>query len=216
MTSCRQRHCFNLFCQARPAARAARRPGNRKDNAAAQPHVLEECSDRQPCLRPKRETCMNRPVLLGALTAFLAVMTASLPLLAAGPLPWPWKSKLPPDPALVQLTSVEGVTVVINKSNPPTVGITVSATAPTPNYTELQLTPRMGDPKDLIFAFDAKGRPPQDMTIQITEPVTFSVEYIDAPLDKVGVIEVNGASNCKAFSVTENKATECTSQSAPQ
>ena len=159
---------------------------------------------------------MNRPVLLGALTAFLAVMTASLPLLAADPLPWPWKSKLPPDPALVELVSVEGVTVVINKSNPPTVGITVSATAPTPNYTELQLTPRMGDPKDLIFAFDAKGRPPQDMTIQVTEPVTFSVEYIDAPLDKVGVIEVNGASNCKAFSVTENKATECTSQSAPQ
>ncbi|MEX1061140.1 MAG: hypothetical protein WED13_08975, partial [Methyloceanibacter sp.] len=109
---------------------------------------------------------MNRPVLLGALTAFLAVMTASLPLLAADPLPWPWKSKLPPDPALVQLVSVDDVSAVINKSNPPTVVITVNAQAPTPNYTELQLTPRMGDPKDLIFAFDAKGRPPQDMTIQ--------------------------------------------------
>ena len=159
---------------------------------------------------------MNRPVLLGALTAFLAVMTASLPLLAADPQPWPWKSKLPPDPALVQLTSVEGVTVVINKSNPPTISITVDASAPTPNYTEFQLTPRMGDPTDLIFALDAKGRPPQDMTIQVVTPVSFTVEYIDAPLDKVGVIEVNAAGSCKAFFVTENKATECTSQSAPQ
>ncbi len=159
---------------------------------------------------------MNRPVLLGALTAFLAVMTASLPLLAADPLPWPWKSKLPPDPALVQLVSVDDVSVVINKSNPPTVAITVNAQAPTPNYTELQLTPRMGDPKDLIFAFDAKGRPPQDMTIQVVTPVSFTVEYADAPIDKLGVVEVNAAGNCKAFSVTENKATECTSQSAPQ
>jgi hypothetical protein len=157
---------------------------------------------------------MIRPVLLGALGAALVV--SSISLLAAEPVTWPWKSKLPPDPALVQLTSVEGVTVVINKSNPPTVGISVSATAPTPNYTELQLTPRIGDPKDLIFAFDAKGRPPQDMTIQVPEPVSFSVEYVDAPIEKVGVVEVHGQSNCKAFSVTDNKPTECTSQSTPQ
>src|SRR3990172_11497543 len=125
---------------------------------------------------------MNRPVLLGALTAFLAVMTASLPLLAADPLPWPWKSKLPPDPALVELVSVQDVSVVINKSDPPTVTITVNAEAPTPNYSEFQLTPRIGDPKDQIFAFDAKGRPPQDMTIQVVTPVTFSVEFADAPI----------------------------------
>jgi hypothetical protein len=159
---------------------------------------------------------MNRPVLLGTLAASLAVLTASFSLLAAEPLPWPWKSKLPPDPALVELVSVDDVSVVINKSDPPTVGITVNAQAPTPNYTELQLTPRMGDPKDLIFSFDAKGRPPQDMTIQVVTPVSFSVEYVDAPLDKVGVIEVNADGNCKAFSVTKNKVTACTSQSAPQ
>ena len=159
---------------------------------------------------------MNRPVVLGTLIVAFAVASAGTPLFAGDPRPWPWKSKLPPDPALVGLTSVEDVTASINKSDPPTVTITVNASAPNPNFSELQLAPRMGDPKDLIFAFDAKGRPPQDMTIQVTEPVTFSVEYIDAPLDKVGVIEVNGASNCKAFSVTENKATECTSQSAPQ
>jgi hypothetical protein len=158
---------------------------------------------------------MNRPVSLGALTA-LAIATASFPLLAAEPQIWPWKSKLPPDPALVRLVSVDDVSVVINKTNPPIVVITVNAQAPTPNYTELQLTPRIGDPKDLIFAFDAKGRPPQDMTIQVVTPVSFTVEYIDAPIDKIGVVEVNGMENCKAFSVTENKPTECTSQSAPQ
>ncbi len=49
----------------------------------------------------------------------------------------------------------------------------------------------MGDPKDLIFAFDAKGRPPQDMTIQVVTPVSFTVEYSDAPIDKIGVVEVN-------------------------
>jgi hypothetical protein len=159
---------------------------------------------------------MNRPIVLGALTASLAVAAASLPLLAADSVIWPWKSKLPPDPALVELVSIDDVNVAINKSDPPTVAITVNAQAPTPNYTELQLTPRVGDPNDEIFAFDAKGRPPQDMTIQVVTPVTFTVEYSGAPIDKIGVVEVNGMSNCKAFSVKNNKATECTSQSAPQ
>jgi len=159
---------------------------------------------------------MNRPVFLGVLTASLAMVVASFPLQAADPAPWPWTSKLPPDPALVQLVSVDDVSVVINKSEPPTVAITVNAQAPTPNFTELQLTPRMGDPKDLIFSFDAKGRPPQDMTIQVVKPVSFTVEYSDAPIDKIGVVEVNALENCKAFSVTDNKAVECTSQSTPQ
>lgn len=158
---------------------------------------------------------MKRPILIGAMIASAAVMTASLPLLAADPQRWPWKSKLPPDPALVGLASVESVTVVINKSNPPTVAITVNASAPTPAFSEFQLTPRMGDPKDTIFAFDAKGRPPQ-VAAQVITPVTFSIEYTDAPIDKVGVIEVYGQGNCTAFNVTENKAAECTSKSTPQ
>jgi hypothetical protein len=151
-----------------------------------------------------------------AVTASIAVMTASLPLLAADPLPWPWKSKMPPDPALVQLVSIEDVSAVINKTTPPTVSITVNASAPTPNYSELQLTPRIGDPKDTIFAFDAKGRPPQDMTIQVVTPVTFTLDFIDAPIDKVGVIEIHSQSNCKAFSIKDNKPADCTSVSAPQ
>jgi hypothetical protein len=158
---------------------------------------------------------MYRLILIGAL-ATLVGMAAGSPLLAADPQIWPWKSKLPPDPALVQLVSIDGVSVVINKSEPPTVAITINAQAPTPNYTELQLTPRIGDPNDLIFAFDAKGRPPQDMTIQVVTPVSFTVEFTDAPLDKIGVVEVHGQGNCKAFSVKDNKDAECVSQSTPQ
>ena len=159
---------------------------------------------------------MNRPVLLGALVAAFALAGGAAPLWAADAQPWPWKSKLPPDPALVVLTSVEGVTAAITKSDPPKVTITVSASAPTPNYSELQLTPRMGDPKDLIFAFDAKGRPPQDLSNQVITPVSFTVEFIDAPIEKVGVVEVNAQEGCKAFSLTENKEVPCTSLSAPQ
>ena len=76
--------------------------------------------------------------------------------------------------------------------------------------------PALGDPDDLIFAFDAKGRPPQDMTIQVVTPVSFTVDYTDAPIDKVGVIEVQSQSNCKAFSVKDKKPTDCTSRTAPQ
>ena len=159
---------------------------------------------------------MNRSTPLGILIAAFGIACAGAPLFAAEPQPWPWKSKLPPDPALVSLTSVEDVTAAINKSNPPTVTITVNASAPTPDFSELQLAPRMGDPNDLIFAFDVKGRPSQDQTNQVTTPVTFTVEYTDAPIDKVGVVEINAQNNCKAFSLTENKAVDCTSQSTPQ
>ena len=67
-----------------------------------------------------------------------------------------------------------------------------------------------------ITGLDAKGRPPQDMTIQVVTPVSFTVEYSDAPITKIGVVEVHGMENCKAFSVIDNKETACTSQSAPQ
>ena len=157
---------------------------------------------------------MNRAKLVGALAA-TAVLTVSLPLLAE-PLTWPWKNKTPSDPALVGLYSIEDVTVAISKSDPPLVSISVSASAPTSNFTELQLTPRVGDPNDLIFAFDAKGRPPQDFTTQVVTPVTFTAEYSDAPIEKVGVVEVYATSNCKAFSVKDNKPVDCTSTSVPQ
>jgi hypothetical protein len=158
---------------------------------------------------------MHRSIAAGAIAA-AALACASLPLLAADTTVWPWKNKLPPDPALVTLTSVENVHAAINKGDKPTITVTVGATTATPGFTELQLAPRIGDPKDTVFAFDAKGRPPQDMTIQVVSPVSFSIEYTDAPIDKVGTIEVHGQSNCKAFSLKDNKDVDCSSSSVPQ
>jgi hypothetical protein len=156
---------------------------------------------------------MNRTILFGAVAA-LVLMSAGA--LAADTLPWPWASKSTPDPALAALTEVGDVSATIDKSEKPLVSITVDATAPTPNYSDLQLVPRMGDPKDLIFAFDAKGRPPQNVSDEAPTQVTISAKYSDAPVAKVGVIEVYGQKNCKAFSVADNKAVECTSKSMPQ
>jgi hypothetical protein len=152
---------------------------------------------------------------MAAFAAPFMLLAASFSVAYADPLIWPWKDKMPPDPALAILTSVESVSVAINKSDPPTVSIKVSATAPTPGFTELQLTPRIGDPKDKIFSFDAKGRPPQDMTIQVITPVDISAEFSDAPIESLGVVEVYGQTNCKAFSVTDNKEVECTAKSLP-
>jgi hypothetical protein len=129
---------------------------------------------------------MKRSPLIGAIT-LIAALTASLPLLAADTMTWPWKDKTPPNPALVTLYQIDGVSAAINKSNPPTVAITVEASAATLGFTELQLTPRMGDRNDLIFAFDAKGRRPEKIVTQVITPVTISAEYTDAPVDKVGV-----------------------------
>jgi hypothetical protein len=158
---------------------------------------------------------MLRPARMAAFVASFALLAAGLSAAYADPLIWPWKDKKPPDPALAILTSVESVSAAINKTNPPTVTITVSATAPTPGFTELQLTPRIGDPKDQIFSFDAKGRPPQDMTIQVITPVDISAGYSEAPIESLGVVEVYGQSNCKAFSVKDNNEVECTAKSLP-
>jgi len=156
---------------------------------------------------------MTRTLFAGAMAA-LAMMSASA--LAADTIPWPWASKSTADPALAALMDIDDVTASIEKSGKPLVSITVTATAPTPNYSDLQLTPRMGDPKDLIFAFDAKGRPPQNVTDEVVTQVTISGKYSDAPIAKVGVIEVYGQNNCKAFSIIDNKAVECSSKSMPQ
>jgi hypothetical protein len=156
---------------------------------------------------------MNRKMVFGALAA-TAMMSARV--FADDTLPWPWASKSTPDPALAVLAEISDVTASIDKSEKPLVSITVNATAPTANYSDLQLVPRMGDPTDLIFAFDARGRPPQDVNDGAATPVTISAKYSDAPVAKVGVIEVYGQNNCKGFSITDNKAVECTSQSMPQ
>lgn len=160
---------------------------------------------------------MTRQGLLKTLIAIFAMASMSAPLFAGEAELWPWKSKLPPDPALVALTSIEDVTAKIDTAgDPPTIAISVNASAPTPNFSELQLTRRMGDRKDRVFAFDAKGRPPQDLTSQVVSPVSFTVEYAEAPLDKVEVVEVHAPGSCRAFSLSENKEIACMSQSAPR
>jgi hypothetical protein len=161
---------------------------------------------------------MKHPIALGAAIA-CASAVASLPLVAAGTQSWPWKDTAPVDPALALLTKVDSLTVAIGTSQPPALSVSVGAQAPTPGFTELKLTPRIGDQNDRIFAFDVRGRRPQEMTIQVLTPITIDIEYPDAPLASVGVVEVYAQQNCKAFSLKDNTEVECTmnpgSQQAP-
>jgi len=152
---------------------------------------------------------MTRPLL--AAVAFAAILTA--PAFAAEPQDWPWKDPAPPDPALAALPKISDVTAGLDKV---TVTITVKAMAPNPGFTELQLTPRMGDPEDRIFAFDARGRAPQDVTDQVQTPVTIEAAYTGAPLGKFDVIEVYGSDNCMAYSLADSKPVECSAKSMPQ
>jgi len=147
------------------------------------------------------------------LAAFCLAAVVATPLFAADALPWPWTSKMPPDPALVVLPKVDGVTAGIDKE---IVHINVKATAPTAGYSELALTPRIGDPEDRIFAFDIRGRAPQKIPEDELSPVSLDIAFKDAPIGKFDVVEVNGKDNCVAYSLTEAKEVLCTSKSIPQ
>jgi hypothetical protein len=151
---------------------------------------------------------MRHPLITLAALALLA----ATPVSAADPLPWPWKAKTPPDLALVVLATVKSVTAKVDDA---IVSIKVEAEAATPNYSELQLTPRMGDPKDRIFAFDARGRAPQETAAEVITPVTIEAAYADAPIGKFDVIEVYAKANCVGYSVKEAKPVECTSKPEP-
>jgi hypothetical protein len=161
---------------------------------------------------------MKSPVATGALMACASVIT-SFALVAAETKTWPWNDKTPVDPALALLSKVDTLKVAITELAEPALSISLEAQAPTPGFTEVKLTPRIGDPNDLVFAFDVRGRRPQDMTTQVLTPVTIDVEYSDAPLASVGVIEVYAQENCKAFSLKDKTEVECTmnpgSQQAP-
>ncbi|HEX6831594.1 MAG TPA: hypothetical protein VF090_08655 [Methyloceanibacter sp.] len=148
------------------------------------------------------------PAMLAAFALFVAA-----PVLAAAPQPWPWKSKAPADPALATLSHIDDVTASVSEGN---VSVAVKAMAPATGYTELQLVSRMGDPNDRIFAFDARGRAPQQVTTQVLTPVTIEVSYADAPIAKLEVIEVYSNDNCLAYSVKDSKPVECTSRAVPQ
>jgi hypothetical protein len=150
-----------------------------------------------------------------AITAVAAV-ALSLPLMAADALPWPWKAKTPPDPALVTLSHIDDVSATIKESQPPILSITVKAVAPKPNFSELQLTYRLGDPKDRIFSFDAQGRAPQEPNPDVETKVTIEADYADAPIGNFDLIEVYSKDNCVAYSVKDNKPAKCTGEASPQ
>ncbi|MGH6865053.1 MAG: hypothetical protein ACREDO_02480 [Methyloceanibacter sp.] len=158
---------------------------------------------------------MKRPIVAGAPIALVAVL-AGLTLHAADTLTWPWKDKKPADPALALLSKIDELVVSVSATKPQALTISVKASAPTSGFTELQLTPRIGDPKDLIFAFDARGRSPQDTTTQVITPVTINAVYGNAPLGSVRVIEVYAQDNCKAYSLKDKSEVPCTQKSGPQ
>jgi hypothetical protein len=147
------------------------------------------------------------------LMALTLLAVAATPLLAAEVESWPWKAKAPVDPALATLSHIDDVTAAIDDS---VVTIAVKAVAPAPGYSELKLTPRLGDPDDRIFAFDARGRAPQDVASQVLTPVSIAISYADAPISKLETIEVYANDNCMAYSVKEKKPAECTSKAPPQ
>jgi hypothetical protein len=148
--------------------------------------------------------------LLAALACATALTATAL---AAEPQPWPWKSPKMPDPALAVLPEVGDVTASVSDT---ILTVVVKAMAPTPGYSELQLTPRMGNPNDRIFAFDARGRAPQDVTDQVETAVAIEASYSGAPIGKFDVIEVYGRDNCMGYSLTESKPVECSAKSVPQ
>jgi hypothetical protein len=113
----------------------------------------------------------------------------------------------------VVLPRVDGVTASIDKE---IATISVQATAPTAGFSELALTPRIGDPKDRIFAFDIRGRAPQEAGAEAPAPVSLDVSFAGAPIGKFDVIEVNGKENCLGYSIPDAKTVECTSKSVPQ
>ena len=129
---------------------------------------------------------------------------------------WPWKDKAPVDPALALLTRVDTLSVAITEQ---TLGISVEAQAPTPGFTEVKLTPRIGSQSDKVFAFDVRGRRPQEPVSQVLTPVSIDMTYPDAPIASIIVVEVYAQENCKAFSLMDKTEVDCTmnpgSQQAP-
>lgn len=159
---------------------------------------------------------MKSPIALGALIG-CSTLFASLSY-TAETRSWPWNDKAPVDPALSLLTQIDTLKVSITELETPTLAILVEAKAPTPEFTEIKLTPRIGSQTTGVFAFDVRGRRPQNAA-QVPTPVTIDVEYGDAPTKAVAVVEVYAKENCKAFSLRDKAEVECTmnpgSQQAP-
>ncbi len=153
-----------------------------------------------------------KPAFSLAIAALLAISLAG-PASAKtkhGPIKWPFGQKVPPNPALGMLDKIDDVSVDISKTDPQLITITVKAMAPRPGYSDLTLVDKPGPLDDMTFAFEARGRPPQDMTQkpQATE-VTLTGTYKDAPIAKVQSIEIYANQNCVAYSVADHTTGNC-------
>ncbi|ODA68418.1 hypothetical protein A7A08_00241 [Methyloligella halotolerans] len=145
---------------------------------------------------------------------FLAVLIgSSATALAAEPKVWPFAEKAPRDPALGLLQKVDSLEVSVTDIDPKLVTIDVKATAPRPGYTDVTLVNRPGKLNDRIFAFELRGRPPQQPAkdVEPTE-MTAGGTYKDAPVGEIEVIEIYAEQNCVAYSLAEKKTVECTTR----
>lgn len=149
---------------------------------------------------------MKSPVAFGALIGCVALLATLAN--AAETRSWPWNAKAPVDPALALLTKINTFEVKISELKTPTLAILVEADAPTPGFSEIKLTPRIGM-SDGVFAFDVRGRRPQGAVTQVLTPVTIDVEFEDAPLSAIAIVEVYSKENCKAFNLKDKTEVEC-------
>jgi hypothetical protein len=152
---------------------------------------------------------MKMPLFLAAAGLFACSIIGSAA--AAQTKPWPFNVKTPPNPALGLMNSIDDVKVSVSASDPKLITITVQATAPGPGYSNLTLVGKPGPLNDLTFAFEARGRPPQQTSPQ-PEPtqVTLGGTYEDAPIAKVKTVEIYARNNCMAYSVADGKTGPCT------
>jgi hypothetical protein len=152
------------------------------------------------------ESCMIRNI-----AAALFALLAAVPTLARAAEPWPWVAKTPVDPALLILPKVTALTASVADK---IVKVSVKAVAPQAGFSELQLTARMGNKDDRIFAFDARGRPPQQGA-DVETDVSIEDSYSDAPIGKLGTIEVYSKSNCLGYSLVDKAPVKCTGTPQP-
>ncbi|MEG6509706.1 hypothetical protein V6C03_12090 [Methyloligella sp. 2.7D] len=150
-------------------------------------------------------------LITGLVAAFSIVTSAS-----AAPLAWPFgESRSPRDPALALLAKIDTlkVSLVGEDENNLLVKIEIEAATPYPGFTDLTLVGRPGKLNDRIFAFEARGRPPQrPNTDEAPETVSIGGTYEGAPIASVNVVEVFAKENCLAYSLAEKKEVPCTTR----
>lgn len=126
------------------------------------------------------------------------------------PTPWPFNTGKLPNPALGLMSKVDGIKVAVGGNKSKLLTITVEATAPREGYSDLTLVGRPGPKDDQTFAFDARGRPPENMTAAAQPtPVTVQGTFANAPVSSVKTVEIYAEHNCIAYSVVKKTTGPC-------